>query len=253
MKKIFLVGKFNEIFEDISKYLSQYFSIQVCVDKPDMVNGMLKLNRPDVIIISMIDMNLEHVKIFADIKKNYSDIPVVGMGTAKEQSYFEAFLAEKQFHILTRPVSNEIIAAKIAEILSLQFDEEKNIYVDFQEKRKCIMIVDDNAAQLRMLQEMIKDKYDVQMATSGMKALTLLGKRVPDLIFLDYEMPLCDGKMTLQMIREVEEARDIPVVFLTGMREKEHIKAALELKAAGYLLKPASADTIFDAISKFMK
>ena len=54
--------------------------------------------------------------------------------------------------------------------------------------------------------------------------------------------------MTLQMIREVDEAKDIPVVFLTGMRDKEHIKEVLELKPAGYLLKPPNLDTIFQTI-----
>lgn len=114
------------------------------------------------------------------------------------------------------------------------------------------MLVDDNAMQLRTLNEMLKQKYEVQMATSGMKALTLIGKKKPDIIFLDYEMPMCDGKMTLEMIREVEEAKDIPVVFLTGVNDKEHIEAVLRLKPAGYLLKPASADMIFSTLDKFL-
>jgi len=75
---------------------------------------------------------------------------------------------------------------------------------------------------------------------------------VPDVILLDYEMPMCDGKMTLQMIRELEEAKDIPVVFLTGVSEKEHIKAVLGLHPAGYLLKPASAEVIFETLNKIL-
>ena len=114
--------------------------------------------------------------------------------------------------------------------------------------RKCVLLVDDSKIQLRSLSSALAGRYDVQVANSGMKALTLIGKRVPDIIFLDYEMPMCDGKMTLQMIREVDEAKDIPVVFLTGMRDKEHIKEVLELKPAGYLLKPPNLDTIFQTI-----
>ena len=79
-----------------------------------------------------------------------------------------------------------------------------------------------------------------------------VGWGVPDVILLDYEMPMCDGKMTLQMIRELEEAKDIPVVFLTGVSEKEHIKAVLGLHPAGYLLKPASAEVIFETLNKIL-
>ena len=96
--------------------------------------------------------------------------------------------------------------------------------------RKLILLVDDDGMQLRTLNGMLKDNYDIRMATSGMQALTLIGKKKPDLIFLDYEMPVCDGRMTLEMIRELEEAKDIPVVFLTGVNDKEHIQAYLNLK-----------------------
>ena len=253
MKKVFFIGKFNTVFEDINQYLTKYFSVQVCIDKPDMVRSMLKLNQPNLVVISMIGMNLEHVRIFADLKKMYPGLPVVCIGTLNEQAFFEDFLSNIQFHVLTRPIGNDAIVEKIAEVLFLKYNADKDEFEEMVEERKCIMLVDDNAAQLRMINEMLRDKFDVQMATSGMKALTLIGKRVPDLIFLDYEMPLCDGKMTLQMIREVEEAKDVPVVFLTGVRDREHIKAVLDLKPAGYLLKPASATAIYQAIEKYIK
>ena len=99
---------------------------------------------------------------------------------------------------------------------------------------------------------MLKDKYDVRMATSGTQALTMIGKEKPDMIFLDYEMPVCDGKRTLEMIREQEETKDIPVVFLTGVSDKENITAVLELKPAGYLLKPADASRILATIEEVL-
>ena len=80
----------------------------------------------------------------------------------------------------------------------------------------------------------------------------MIGKKKPDMIFLDYEMPICDGKMTLEMIRGMEESKDIPVVFLTGVSDKEHIAAVLDLKPAGYLLKPADAERIYSIIEKVL-
>lgn len=118
--------------------------------------------------------------------------------------------------------------------------------------RKCALVIDDSPIQLRALNDMLKEKCDVMMATSGMKALTLIGKRIPDIIFLDYDMPVCDGKMTLQMIRELEETKDIPVVFLTGIGDKEHIQAVLALRPAGYLLKPANASKIYEFVDKYL-
>lgn len=53
-------------------------------------------------------------------------------------------------------------------------------------------------------------------------------------------------------VRELEEAKDIPVVFLTGVNDKEHIEAVLKLKPAGYLLKPASADKIYETLENIL-
>ena len=64
-------------------------------------------------------------------------------------------------------------------------------------------------------------------------------------------MPEQDGKETLHKIREIEKAKDVPVIFLTGMGDKEHIESVLELKPGGYLLKPASKELIFEMMEKY--
>ena len=97
---------------------------------------------------------------------------------------------------------------------------------------------------------MIEGEYDVTVATSGIQAMTAIGKRRPDLILLDYEMPVCDGRKTLQMIRADEELKDIPVIFLTGISDRAHVQAVVELKPAGYLLKPAVKEGLLEAIGK---
>ena len=119
--------------------------------------------------------------------------------------------------------------------------------------RKCVLAIDDNEIQLRMLNEMLKAEYDVMLANSAVKALTLIGKRVPDIILLDYDMPMCDGRMALQMIRELDEAKDVPVIFLTGVKAASNIRAVLDMHPAGYLLKPAKNDVLREEIKKHIK
>lgn len=252
MKKVFMIGRFNTVFQDINDYLDKHFQIQVCVDNLEMVKGMLKLNQPDLVIVSLIGLDKYSDGIFSELRLNHEYTPVVCIGTETEQAEFAEFFKGKQFHALKRPISNSKILECVNELLQISNKEEKEAITETKAERKCILLVDDNAMQLRVLNEMLKNKYDVMMATSGMKALTLIGKRIPDIIFLDYEMPVCDGKMTLQMIRELDEAKNIPVVFLTGVSDKEHIKAVLGLHPAGYLLKPANADTMFETLHKIL-
>lgn len=97
---------------------------------------------------------------------------------------------------------------------------------------------------------MLEDKYNITLANSGMKAMTSIGKSRPDVVLLDYEMPVCDGRQTLEMIRADEELSSIPVIFLTSVNDRKHIESVLRLRPAGYLLKPAKPDTLISAIEK---
>ena len=65
-------------------------------------------------------------------------------------------------------------------------------------------------------------------------------------------MPVCDGKMTLEMIRADEDMKDIPVIFLTAVNDKANIEAVLKLKPAGYFLKPVVKDRLFAEIEKVL-
>ena len=253
MKKIYLIGKFNTVLQDISSYLSPFFHLQVCINNHKILKGMLELDMPDLVLISLTGMNEESGKLFDELKTNYPHTPVLCIGTANELSSFDEYFARKQFHLLTRPVSNDKILETINELLQITIDSELDLEKEEKLEKKSILLVDDNAFQLRTLNEILKEKYEVRMATSGKKALKLIEKKVPDLIFLDYEMPTCDGKMTLEQIREIEEAKDVPVVFFTGVRDKEHIQAVLKLKPAAYLLKPASTEIIHETIDKVLE
>ncbi|MBP3339062.1 MAG: response regulator [Lachnospiraceae bacterium] len=249
MKKILLVGKFNTVFQDMSNFLMEYFQVQACIDKADMVKGMLKLNHPDVVVISLIGLNKDNEKMFMELKLNYARTPVVCIGSEGEIETMKVYMKEPQFSTITRQKNKETIMEEICRRINMTYGEEGVVENNV---KKSILLVDDSVIQLRALNEMLKDEYDVQMATSGMQALTLIGKKLPDIIFLDYEMPMCDGKMTLEMIRQVDEAKDVPVVFLTGVNDKDHIEAVIKLRPAGYILKPASKEKIYETISEIL-
>lgn len=102
------------------------------------------------------------------------------------------------------------------------------------------------------MKAMLEADYEVAVAISGAQAMTSIGKKRPDLILLDYEMPVCDGRMTLEMIRADEELGSIPVIFLTAVNDRENIEAVLGLKPAGYMLKPPVKDKLLAEIAKIL-
>lgn len=119
--------------------------------------------------------------------------------------------------------------------------------------KKRVLVVDDNAGMLRNVKTMLEDYYDISVAPSGVKAMAMIGKRMPDVILLDYEMPVVDGRQTMEMIRAEEEYSHIPILFLTGVNDREHIQSVIALRPAGYLLKPPVRETLVAAINKALE
>lgn len=104
-------------------------------------------------------------------------------------------------------------------------------------KKKKILVVDDSDFMLRAMEELLGKTYEVMLAKSGLASIRSITLNRPDLVMLDYEMPICDGSQVLEMIRAEEDFANIPVIFLTSRTDKESIKKVLALKPAGYLSK----------------
>ena len=121
------------------------------------------------------------------------------------------------------------------------------------EARKSILVVDDSPIFLRTVKGWFENKYNVSMANSATMAITFLSKNRPDLILLDYEMPLCSGPQFMEMIKAEDNLKDIPVIFLTGKNDEDSVKAVLALRPAGYLLKSMEPEKVINYIDNFFK
>ncbi|MBQ5431746.1 MAG: response regulator [Lachnospiraceae bacterium] len=148
-----------------------------------------------------------------------------------------------------------IVSAKLERPLDMNRMMNIIMKIEYQNKegtrRKSIMIVDDDIAFLKMLNEWLSEKYQVTMSTTGMQALTYLAKNSVDLILLDYEMPLLDGPSVLAMLRNEPTTVNIPVMFLTGKDDRNSVIQVMSLKPEGYLLKSMERERILNSIEEF--
>lgn len=119
--------------------------------------------------------------------------------------------------------------------------------------RKKLLIVDDSEVMCQALKELFHKDYEVSLAKSGLSAIASITLDRPDLILLDYEMPVCDGSQIFAMIRSEKDFADIPVIFLTGRVDKESIQKVLSLKPEGYLVKSLPPAEIKKEINKYFE
>lgn len=110
--------------------------------------------------------------------------------------------------------------------------------------KKHILVIDDDLNMLKTLRYYLQDQYKVTVINSGKVAVDFLLKFTPDLILLDYMMPMFNGAAVLKIIKSREATKDIPVYFLTGQTDKTTVMECLSLKPAGYIIKPVAKDAL---------
>ncbi|MBF0368736.1 MAG: diguanylate cyclase [Magnetococcales bacterium] len=103
-----------------------------------------------------------------------------------------------------------------------------------------ILIVDDAPANIRFLGGILRDDYEILVATDGAKALAVAAEEKPDLILLDITMPGLDGYETCRRLKATPGIQNIPVVFVTALDHEDDETRGLELGAIDYLTKPCS-------------
>ncbi len=104
-----------------------------------------------------------------------------------------------------------------------------------------ILVVDDEPANLGLLNALLQPQYRVRVARSGAEALRAVATAPrPDLILLDIMMPEMDGYTVLARLRESPATADIPVIFVTAMDARESEQRGLERGAVDYITKPIS-------------
>lgn len=120
-----------------------------------------------------------------------------------------------------------------------------------ESKKKKLLLVDDSEFMLTMLHQLLDKDYEVMSATSGLSAFRSITLSRPDLVLLDYEMPVCDGEQIMEMIRSEKGFADIPIIFLTSKVDRESVEKVIRHKPQGYLSKSLSPDLIKKEVDRF--
>ncbi|MBO3697680.1 response regulator [Roseivirga sp. E12] len=109
-------------------------------------------------------------------------------------------------------------------------------------EQKKILIIDDNRDIIRMIANELKShhiNFNVINANNGLNGVRVAKQELPDLILMDWDMPIMDGLEAIRILKNEQSTRDIPVIMATGkMTNSEDLQTALEAGAVDYVRKP---------------
>jgi DNA-binding NarL/FixJ family response regulator len=118
-----------------------------------------------------------------------------------------------------------------------------------KETRDIVLVVDDSPDTLGVLTEAIEDAgMVVLVAREGERALAIIEKVTPDVVLMDAVMPGTDGFETCRRLKQTKALAHVPVIFMTGLSDTDHIIEGLEAGGVDYVTKPIVAGELLARI-----
>ncbi|MGP0565474.1 response regulator [Nitrospina sp. 32_T5] len=108
-------------------------------------------------------------------------------------------------------------------------------------RRSTVLLIDDSLDYLKLMVEVLKNDYEIQVAVDGKQGLRLAqSHRPPDLILLDIMMPEMNGYEVCRRLKMHPVSKNIPVIFLSALHELKDVARGFEVGAQDYITKPIS-------------
>lgn len=131
--------------------------------------------------------------------------------------------------------------------------QEKEETLSVQEDKATILVVDDDAMNLRIAEKMLESQFRIECVKSGREALEFVERVIPNLILLDLHMPGMDGFQVIAALRAQEKFREIPVIFLTADNDRDTEIKGFREGALDFITKPFIADIAISRVNRILE
>ena len=116
--------------------------------------------------------------------------------------------------------------------------------------KKKILVVDDSIMIRKMVTNILVDKFEVLEAKNGAVGLDVARQQRPDLVLLDFVMPVMDGYDTMQAIRQDPDIQATPIVIMSGMKEELTARVPEPFEGFDFIEKPFEAQALIQCVQK---
>jgi len=112
-----------------------------------------------------------------------------------------------------------------------------------------VLVAEDDNDIARLIEFQLRySGYEVTLAADGAEALTQARQQTPDVILVDWMMPVMDGLQAITAFKSDPDLRQIPVILMTARAQAQDVRAGMEAGAAAYLVKPFPLDQLVQTI-----
>lgn len=257
--RVLLTGKNVPIFDTFFNFLWENYDLITSSTRFEDLKKHIELLDPDIIVYCLYNESRDEISTVNEVRKRTAGQKAEFMicGSAEDCDDFVSQSERIPDLILKKPLTTEMIKKQINDHMddmerAAERAERMKAAAEDSTRRRHVLAIDDDPMMLKLIKEHLHHKYDVSIAKGGLMAYKYLEKHETDLILLDYEMPVEDGPTVFKNIRSMSGKENVPIVFLTGLNDRERIMEVAKLKPQGYLLKPIDRVSLLDKIEQLI-
>ena len=227
MDKILLVDDNKETLMIESKLLGQDYEVMTCNEGKNAVATM-KYWEPDLVLLDIEMPEVNGFEVLKDMHTNGISVPVVGLTGDRKKETILKFISLGAAGYLVKPVNKEHLLNTVRAALS----KKETTVTQYK-----VLVIDDDPESLAIYKTALSKEYKIIGLSTPKMALDYLNSYVPDMIIMDYNMPVYNGKFMIKYIREHENLRAIPVIIFSGAEDKETLEEIENLHPQGFVKK----------------
>jgi len=236
-RKIVYVDDMNYSLISFKKGLGKKYEVYLAESAPHLYKILENID-PDLIFLDVNMPDVDGYEIIKELKANekYEKIPVIFLTSNIDREDVVKGLSLGAVDYVLKPFNAE----KIIESIENQFNPKTKAKMSSGRvsATPSILVIDDIASMLRTIHHALHDKYEVSLLSKSEVVLDFLHNNKPDLILMDYLMPVINGFELIGSIRALPDYKDIPIIIISTEGTFRNVNEAIKLGASDFIVKP---------------
>lgn len=244
-KVILVIDDDNASSYICSRFLGEQYTILNTSTGKEAVR-IVEEKKIDLILLDIAMPVMDGFTVYDEIRKSMKgiQIPIIFITGMLNRKTVLACKSKGADGVIAKPLRKEVLTEKISAILK---------YKSKVEKHKKILVIDDDVNFLRIMKIYLRERYDVMAISTTRTAIEYLRTHTPDLILLDYYMPLYNGADIMRVAKKGNMARGTKFVLISGSMDVNMLNECITLGLDGAISKTAAKDEILAKLQKILE
>ena len=216
---------------------------------------LLEVESFDLMLLDIMMPEVDGYEVLRRVKESsaLASMPVMMVSAVDDMDSIVQCIGMGAVDYIVKPFESRLLRNRVLRVIERNMQAKgSNIVPVLTSTITKILIVDDSEINRDILQQRLTNYgYQVDMAVDGLEALEKLQQEPFDLILLDIMMPGLDGYETLERVKSDAHLKDIPVVMISALDDREVSKRCIKLGASDYITKPFNSVLLKSRIQSF--